>query len=109
MVEAEFAQNDPHTYRAAARALLSWNILDRLDEIRCPTLVISADHDYVPLRLKAAYVARMPNAVLEVIHDSRHATPLDQPAQFNAVVGAFLAQHSTTTTVSAGGRARPAE
>jgi pimeloyl-ACP methyl ester carboxylesterase len=107
-VEQQLARNDPSTYRAAAEALLAWNIVDRLGEIRCPTLVVSADHDYTPVRLKAAYVARMPNAVLEVIHNSRHATPLDQPAQFNAVVEAFLAQH-VGTKASAGSRATPAE
>jgi pimeloyl-ACP methyl ester carboxylesterase len=107
-VEEQFAQNDPRTYRASAQALLDWNITDLLDEIRCPTLVVSADHDYTPVRLKAAYVDRMPDAVLEVIQNSRHATPLDQPAHFNAVVAAFLAKHAGTAAPTSS-RAIPVE
>jgi 3-oxoadipate enol-lactonase len=87
----QFARNDRRTYAAAARALFAWNVLDRVGEISCKTLIVSADHDYTPVALKAAYVARMPNAVLEVIEDSRHATPVDQPTRFNAVLRRFLA------------------
>jgi 3-oxoadipate enol-lactonase len=89
-VEAQFARNDRRAYNAAARALFAWNVLDRVREIGCPTLIVSADHDYTPVALKAACVTRMPNAVLEVIADSRHATPLDQPARFNSVLRRFL-------------------
>jgi len=91
-----FAANDRRAYNAAARALFAWNVLDRVGAIRCPTLIVSADHDYTSVALKAAYAARMPNAVLHVIRDSRHATPVDQPEPFNAALRAFVASAATT-------------
>jgi pimeloyl-ACP methyl ester carboxylesterase len=87
----EFAHNDRRAYNASIRALLSWNVMDRIGEIHCPTLIVSADHDYTPVSFKAAYVARMPNAVLQVIPNSGHATTIDQAERFNAVLGEFLA------------------
>ena len=65
---------------------------DRLAAITCPTLVISGDRDYTPVAAKQAYVAELPNARLVMIEHSRHATPMDQPDRFNAVLDDFLAQ-----------------
>ncbi len=91
MFAAQWAQNDPRAYRAAMRALVGWSVLDRVGAIACPTLVISGDRDYTPVAAKARYVALMPNARLEVIADSGHATPIDQPERFNGCVLEFLA------------------
>ena len=65
---------------------------EHLAAITCPTLVISGDRDYTPVAAKQAYVAELPNARLVVIERSRHATPMDQPDRFNAVLDDFLAQ-----------------
>jgi pimeloyl-ACP methyl ester carboxylesterase len=54
--------------------------------------VVTADRDYTPVALKQAYVDEMPNARLLVIEDSRHATPMDQPEQFNSSLLTFLAE-----------------
>ena len=54
--------------------------------------MISADRDYTPVATKEAYVRELPNARLVVIEHSRHATPMDQPHRFNAVLDDFLAQ-----------------
>ncbi|HEX5061535.1 MAG TPA: alpha/beta hydrolase [Kofleriaceae bacterium] len=83
--------NDPTAYKAALDAIVSWSVADRLSSVVAPTLVISADQDYTPVSFKADYVAKLPNARLVVIPDSRHATPMDQPARFNATVLEFLA------------------
>jgi pimeloyl-ACP methyl ester carboxylesterase len=102
----EFAHNDRHAYSASAQALLSWNVMDRIGEIRCPSLIVSADHDYTPVSFKAAYVARMPNAVLEVIPNSRHATTVDQADRFNAVLADFLAGALRTQSSATGSASR---
>jgi len=89
-----FAQNDPRAYRAALRAMTSgWTVEDKLEEIRCPTLVIAADGDYTPVAWKAAYVAKLSAGQLRVIQDSRHATPVDQPEKFNKAVLTFIDRH----------------
>ena len=90
MLIAQWAENDPQAYRAAMRALVGWSVIDRVGEIRCPTLVISGDRDYLPLEAKRAYTALIPGARLVVVEDSGHATPIDQPDLFNACVLEFL-------------------
>jgi pimeloyl-ACP methyl ester carboxylesterase len=85
------AANDPAAYKAALDAIVRWSVADRLASVRAPTLVVTADHDYTPVSLKADYVAKLPDARLVVIPASRHATPMDQPARFNTTVLEFLA------------------
>jgi len=87
-----WAENDKRAYFDAMKALVGWSVTDRLDDIRCPTLVIAADEDYIPVSLKEAYVAKMAQAELVVIADSRHATPVEQPEQFNQALMAFLSR-----------------
>ncbi len=85
-----WAENDPQAYRDAMRAIVGWSVTDQLNTIQCPTLVIAADQDYTPVTVKEAYVARIPQAELKVISDSRHATPVEQPEKFNETLMAFL-------------------
>lgn len=83
--------NDPAAYKAALEAIIRFSVTDRLGSVRAPTLVVTADQDYTPVSLKADYVAKLPDARLVVIPDSRHATPIDQPERFNTTVLEFLA------------------
>jgi len=85
-----WAENDPRAYREAMKALVGWSVADRLEAIACPVLVVAADQDYTPVESKAAYVERLPRGELVVIEDSRHATPVEHPDQFNRVVSDFL-------------------
>lgn len=89
-----WAENDPRAYRDAMRAIVGWSVADRLESIACPTLVIAADQDYTPVAAKEAYAARMPRAELVVIGDSRHATPVERPEEFNEVLMAFLSKQA---------------
>ncbi|MNZ48949.1 3-oxoadipate enol-lactonase 2 [compost metagenome] len=91
-IEQRWPQNDKRAYLSSLHAIIGWGVQERLGQITCPTLVISADNDYTPVSLKQAYVDRLPSARLVVIEDSRHATPLDQPEQFNRTLLDFLEQ-----------------
>ncbi|WP_194787898.1 alpha/beta fold hydrolase [Pseudomonas sp. UFMG81] len=91
-----WARNDKRAYLKSFNAIVDWGVQERIGQIRCPTLVIAADHDYTPIPLKERYVALMPHARLVVIDDSRHATPLDQPEVFNRTLLQFLAAASTS-------------
>ena len=91
-VEQRWPQNDKRAYLASLDAIIGWSVRERLAAITCPTLVISADRDYTPVAVKEAYVRELPNARLVVMERSRHATPMDQPERFNAVLDDFLAQ-----------------
>ena len=86
------SQNDKRAYLDSMKALVGWSVTDRLSTIQCPTLVIAADEDYTPVSLKEDYVAKIPNAELVVINDSRHAIPMERPDQFNKALMAFLSK-----------------
>jgi pimeloyl-ACP methyl ester carboxylesterase len=90
---ARSSSNDRDAYVAAVHALKGWTVERRLGEIRIPTLVISAEFDYTPVSEKQEYVARMRNAKLQVIKDSRHSSHWDQWETFNRVVLDFLREH----------------
>ena len=86
----KWAENDKTSYMASFKTAKGWSVEDRLGEITCPVLVVAADEDYTPVSAKEAYVKKMPNARLAVIKDSRHATPVERPDEFNQVVLDFL-------------------
>ncbi len=89
MIE-RWAKNDKKAYLASLQAFPGWSVMDRLDTIDCPTLVIAADQDYTPLSFKEEYVAEIPQAKLVIIENSRHLTPMEHPGQFNEVLNNFL-------------------
>ncbi|MCO2463526.1 alpha/beta hydrolase [Pseudomonas aeruginosa] len=95
-IEARWAENDKRAYLASLDAIIGWGVQERLAEIACPTLVISADRDYTPVSLKQAYCERIADARLVVVEDSRHATPMDQPEIFNTTLLGFLADIDKT-------------
>ncbi|RBH54891.1 MULTISPECIES: alpha/beta hydrolase [Pseudomonas] len=92
-----WARNDKRAYLASFDAIVGWGVQEQLSRIACPTLIVSADHDYTPVALKESYVKLIPDARLVVIADSRHATPLDQPQVFNQTLLEFLTAVETTT------------
>jgi pimeloyl-ACP methyl ester carboxylesterase len=85
-----WAENDPRAYRESLKAIVGWSVMDRLEVIGCPVLVIAAVEDYTPVETKVRYVKEIPHGELVVIEDSRHATPADQPEAFNQVLMDFL-------------------
>jgi pimeloyl-ACP methyl ester carboxylesterase len=91
-----WAENDPRAYIEATRSMLDWNVVKGLASIQSPTLIIAADQDYSPVAAREAYAGLIPDARLVVIPDSRHATPVERPQEFNAVLKDFLDQHSGT-------------
>lgn len=85
------AANDPATYRQMLIAIKRFDVRGRLGEIRCPTLVIAGDRDTtVPLRAERFLAEHIPGARLEIVADSGHATPVDQPDAFNELLTRFL-------------------
>ena len=85
------ASNDMATYRRLMLAIGAFDVRHRLGQIACPTLVIAGDRDTtVPLPPKRVLAASIPGARLEIVADSGHATPIDQPHVFNRLVLGFI-------------------
>jgi pimeloyl-ACP methyl ester carboxylesterase len=87
------SRNDKQTYIATQRAMFGWSVLDRIEKIEIPVLVLHSEHEYWPVELKRAYVRRMKRAELVVIPDVGHALPIQAPERFNSVLAAFLERH----------------
>jgi 3-oxoadipate enol-lactonase len=89
-----WAENNRKAYLASMKAITGWSVADRIGEIRCPVLIVTADQDYTPVSLKEAYARQIPGAEIAVIRQSRHLTPIDQPEAFNEVLLGFLSSHA---------------
>ncbi len=85
-----WAKNHKPSYMAAFQAGIGWTVHDKLSTITAPVLVVAADEDYTPVSMKEGYTEELPNGRLAVIEDSRHATPVEKPDEFNRVLLAFL-------------------
>ena len=88
---AQICQADPWGYRATMRALARFNVVERLGEIRAPTLVITgADDTTIPPKNQKTLVERIPGARQIVIPNAGHAVTAQQPEAFNQEMCAFL-------------------
>lgn len=62
-----------------------------LSEIRCPTLVMVGRQDqWSPVAQHEEIAALIPGARLEVVEDSGHMLPMEQPARVAELLGAWL-------------------
>jgi 3-oxoadipate enol-lactonase len=95
---ARWAANDPRAYLSALKGLVNWSVMDRLNTIQCPTLILTADQDYTPVEIKRAFTSLIPRAELVVINDARHMLPVERPAEFNAALLSFLEKQGTAVT-----------
>jgi len=62
-----------------------------LDAVRCPTLIVrGGESDVLPAAVAEKMVQMLPDASLVVVPHAGHTVMLDNPAEFNRVVGAWL-------------------
>lgn len=87
---ARGARNTRPAYMGALRRLTRWSVIDRLDELRMPVLVLAAEHDYFAHEdtVRFAYALNRPR--LHVFKGTRHGLPQEAPEAFNRVVLRFL-------------------
>jgi 3-oxoadipate enol-lactonase len=63
-----------------------------LSKIRCPTLVVAAEHDgFIPCRRTEALAEGISNARFEVLPGAPHAVVVEQPDELIELMGDFLA------------------
>jgi len=66
--------------------------IERLEEIKVPTLVVAGDRDYEDfLAISEVLAQRIPQAQKVIMAGSAHIPPMDQPETFNRLVRQFLA------------------
>lgn len=81
-----------HIYLSQLQAAVSFNAESRLEQINCPTLVLSGDADViVPVQNSRNLAAKIPRARLHIIEGGSHTFFIEQAEEFNRVVKEFLA------------------
>ena len=74
--------------------MLDWlqpNIeLSALQQIHCPSLIISGDHDLITLEHTVKIYQNIPQAYLWVLPNSGHGTLIEHTSEFNAKVNEFF-------------------
>lgn len=70
--------------------LAGWNVLDRLPEVRIPTLVMVGRHDLTPVSHAEEMTRRLQDSKLVVFESSSHFSFIEENPKFIAVVRDFL-------------------
>ena len=89
-----WAENHKPSYLESMKAVVGWSVLDQLNEIKAPTLVLGAEGDYFSIEDKKAYTKQISGAKLQIIKNTRHALPAEKPKVFNQSVIDFLSSLS---------------
>ena len=80
----------------AVAALTGYDLLDRLERIRVPTLVVWGRDDLVvPASDAAGFIDRIPDSRLVVFDDCGHVPMAERPVRFNRLLEQFCADPST--------------
>jgi pimeloyl-ACP methyl ester carboxylesterase len=73
--------------------VLSQYLLERLREIRCPTLLLWGDHDLIfPVELARHALEQLPDGRLKIVPGGAHALQLDCPEDVVAAIEEFLSR-----------------
>lgn len=64
--------------------------IERLADVRCPTLIAAADVDILSLEHAVAQFRTIPNAQLAIVPDASHSFPMDKPELTAKLVLDFL-------------------
>ena len=75
-----------------SQVLTGWTVMDRLNEIKVPTLVMAGRYDFLfPPEHQVALAAGIANARLEIIERAGHEAPSERTAEVIQVVRDFMA------------------
>ena len=84
------ALTDRGVYFRTICSIRGWSVMDRLDRLSMPALVLAADRDYFPMFDAENLAKALPNARLEVFRNAHHHLPLECADRFNQAVLAFI-------------------
>ncbi len=70
-----------------------WSVVDRLDQVAVPTLVVAGEHDEATPDAWRPFVERIPGCRQHLVPGASHTPHLERPEEFTRVVGDFLREH----------------
>ncbi len=84
-------RTDALGYVACCHAVGAVDWLDRLSQVRCPTLILAGGQDQgTPVAMSQAMAERIPGAELRVLDAAAHLSVAEQPALFAQALQDFL-------------------
>ena len=93
MLAEHSALGSANTQRGVQRERPSlYDLTDEMRQLAAPTLIITGDEDWPCLAPGILMKRNIPSAALAVIPNSGHAINLEEPGEYNRIVGDFLAQ-----------------
>ncbi|MEA2935610.1 MAG: hypothetical protein QOD74_2256 [Variibacter sp.] len=93
MLAENSALGSANTQRGVQRERPSlYHLVDEMKRLTVPTLVIHGDEDWPCLLPGVLMKQNIPSAALSIIPNSGHAINLEAPAEYNRIIGDFLAQ-----------------
>ncbi len=96
-MSAAFRRFHPETFAACALAFADLNTVDRLPQIRIPTMVIAAPDDPgIPPEMSELMAAQIPGATLHWLTPARHLASLEHVKTFNTHLQRFLMEANKT-------------
>jgi proline iminopeptidase len=88
---------------AGTKLLPGWTVMDRLREIKVPTLVMAGREDFIfPPECQAELAAGIPDARLRIINQAGHNPYAEQSAEVMAAVRDFLPDVAPVLMAAAG-------
>ncbi|WP_251008536.1 proline iminopeptidase-family hydrolase [Curtobacterium sp. ISL-83] len=89
--------NGPNEFHVVG-TLRDWTVIDRLDRVTVPTLVVAGEHDEATPATWTPFVDRIADVRQHVFPGASHCSHLEQPEEFRRVIAAFLADHDDQLT-----------
>ncbi|MCA1668539.1 MAG: proline iminopeptidase-family hydrolase [Thermomicrobia bacterium] len=89
--EVYYTMNGPSEFHVTG-TLKTWDITDRLGEIRVPTLVLSGRHDEATPAIHETVHHGISGSESVIFEESAHMCHVEEPERFQQVVGDFLAR-----------------
>ncbi|POF28013.1 proline iminopeptidase-family hydrolase [Roseibium marinum] len=86
------AMNGPTEFHVIG-TLKDWSVIDRLDNIEAPTLLISGRHDEATPKVVQPFADNIPDVRWTIFEDSSHMPHVEEREACMKVVGTFLAEH----------------
>ena len=91
---ADLSQCQPEVTCGDFQACDGFDVMQRLDEIKVPVLVISAEDDKLtPAKYAEFLINNIPKAVRRHITDAGHLMPMEKPDEVNQAIIDFLNRH----------------
>jgi 3-oxoadipate enol-lactonase len=90
-VGAMIRSTPPAGYIGCCHALPKISVTEKLRDVRCPALVIVGEEDPgTPVEMARDIQAALPAAELAILSRASHLSNMEQPGEFNRVLGGFL-------------------